>query len=180
MAACSDVPSASVKYVDDHSPPLTGAAACALAQAARETTRIRTEARRRMRLRTHATPRTCLCGGPGPAAAERERRAREDERAHADGDPAGGAYAVVVARARRLGLRRRALLERGRLDGALELRAVGGLRARVRARTGVGHVRERGLVRDVVGVDAVTQRHLVALQRARDDLQVDVDHVVGE
>src|SRR3954447_16443734 len=148
MAACSDVPSASVMYVDDHSPPLTGAAACALAHAASEQARIRTDVRRRMRLRTHATPRTCLCGGPGPPAAERERRAREDERTHADGDPARGAHAVVVARARRLGLRLLALLERSRLDGALELRAVGGLRARVRARAGVGDVGERGLVGD--------------------------------
>src|SRR4051794_30728308 len=49
IAACSCVPSGSVKYVDDHVPPLTGAAACALAQATRTRIRVRTGSRRRMR-----------------------------------------------------------------------------------------------------------------------------------
>jgi len=62
-----------------------------------------------------------------------------------------------------------------RADGALELRAVGGLRVGSRAR--VGEVRELVLERHVVGVHAVSERDLVALQDAGDHLEIDVDDV---
>ena len=63
------------------------------------------------------------------------------------------------------------------VDG-LELRAVSSVRVRTRLRR--RHVRERGSGTAVVLVDAVPERHLVALQGAGDDLELDVDDVVGE
>src|SRR4051794_29084929 len=76
----------------------------------------------------------------------------------------------------------------GGSGGRLRDRGVGRLDApelRVEAAVRKGHVGERGPERLVVAIDAVAERELLAAllgleQRAADDAQLDVGHVVGE
>src|SRR3954471_8730287 len=112
-------------------------------------------------------------GSDGSAAGEPAWRSGPPPRARSPKAPSAMAKAAAaVMRTRWVMVLR---LSPGGVVGRL-----GSLQLRVEAAVRRGDVRERVPERHVVGVDAIAQGQLVALQEAADDAQRDVGHVVAQ